>query len=149
MTLILPVSQEPCRRFTTDASATALERGPTREAGDALLVEDNDEVADLTQEMLEQFGWRVTRVESAEAALNALADERRIDLVFSDVMMPGGMNGLELAREARKRRPRIPIVLTSGYAEPIRREAEKARLPLLPKPFNLDDLADVLERALA
>jgi CheY-like chemotaxis protein len=62
-------------------------------------------------------------------------------------MMPGGMNGLELAREARKRRPSLPIVLTSGYAEAVRREAEQAGVPLLPKPFNLDTLAAVLEVA--
>ena len=66
-----------------------------------LLVEDDDEVAALVGEMLDQLGYEVTRVASAAAALGALADGRRIDLVFSDIMMPGGMDGVELAREVR------------------------------------------------
>jgi CheY-like chemotaxis protein len=143
MTLILPASERSDRSVAKPA-ATARAEHAAPEAGDALLVEDNDEVAALTREMLEHLGWRVTRVASAEAALGALADQRRIDLVFSDVMMPGGMSGLDLAREARRRRPAIPIVLTSGYAGPIKREAEQAGLPLLPKPFTLDSLAAVL-----
>jgi PAS domain S-box-containing protein len=149
MMLILPASRERRRPVAKPAATDAHGKRPSREAGDALLVEDNDEVAALTREMLEDLGWRVTRVASGEAALGALADGRRIDLVFSDVMMPGGMSGLDLARKARRRRPHIPIVLTSGYAEPIRRQAEEAGLPLLPKPFNLDDLAAALDRALA
>jgi signal transduction histidine kinase/CheY-like chemotaxis protein len=148
MTLVLPASKESDRPAVKRREAARAEPA-AREAGDALLVEDNDEVAALTREMLEHLGWRVTRVASAEAALGALADERSIDLVFSDVMMPGGMNGLDLAREARRRRPAIPIVLTSGYAEPIRKEAEQAGLPLLPKPFNLDSLAAVVGAALS
>jgi CheY-like chemotaxis protein len=62
-------------------------------------------------------------------------------------MLPGGMNGLDFAREARRRRPSIPIVLTSGYAESINREAEQAGLPLLPKPFDMDTLAAMLDTA--
>jgi CheY-like chemotaxis protein len=134
MTLILPASEGRERPAARRAALARAERAAAPEAGDALLVEDNDEVAALTREMLEHLGWRVTRVASGEDALGALADERRIDLIFSDVMMPGGMGGLDLAREARRRRPETPIVLTSGYGEPIKRDAEAAGLSLLPKP---------------
>jgi CheY-like chemotaxis protein len=58
----------------------------------------------------------VTRAASAQGALGALADEREIDLVLSDIMMPGTINGMGLAREVRRRRPCAPILLTTGYA---------------------------------
>ncbi len=63
--------------------------------GQILLVEDDDEVATLVGEMLGQLGYEVTRAASAAAALGALADGRSVDLIFSDIMMPGGMNGVE------------------------------------------------------
>ncbi len=76
-----------------------VERQQLRAAGRVLLVEDDDEVAALTSEMLDQLGYEVTRASTAAAALGALADARRVDIVLSDIMMPGGMNGVELTRE--------------------------------------------------
>jgi CheY-like chemotaxis protein len=90
---------------------------PSGSTGCVLLVEDDDEVAVLVSEMLGQLGYEVTRVASAAAALGALANGRHVDVVLSDIMMPGGMNGVELAREVRRRRSGLPILLTSGYAE--------------------------------
>ncbi len=146
ITLVLPQSEKAAYPVLKPSASFRAAR-ETGEAGHVLLVEDDDEVAALTMEMLEHLGWRVTRAASAQAALGALANGRDVDLVLSDVMMPGGMSGLELAQEARRRRPRLPIVLTSGYAEAVRRDAEQAGVPLLPKPFNLDTLAAVLEVA--
>jgi signal transduction histidine kinase/CheY-like chemotaxis protein len=114
-----------------------------------LLVEDNDEVAALVKEMLDELGFEALRVASAQAALGALADGRRIDLVFSDIVMPGDMNGLDLARETRKRLRDVPIVLTSGYAEEAIRDAEAEGLLVLRKPYNLADLANALHGSLA
>jgi CheY-like chemotaxis protein len=57
-----------------------------------------------------------------------------VDLVFSDIMMPGGMNGVELAREIRSRRRGLPVLLTSGYAEAAKRDAEAEGVRILPKP---------------
>ncbi len=90
-------------------------RPKTNHHGRILLVEDDEEVAALVSEMLDELGYDVTHAASGAAALGALADGRVIDLIFSDIMMPGGMNGVELAREIRKRRSNIPIFLTSGY----------------------------------
>ncbi|WP_339929804.1 ATP-binding protein [uncultured Brevundimonas sp.] len=112
--------------------------------GVALLVEDDVEVGVLVGEMLAQLGYEVIRAASAVAALGALADGRTIDLVFSDVMMPGGMNGVELAREVRRRRPNLPVLLTSGFAESVRREVESEGIALLPKPYRIGDLAEAL-----
>src|SRR5258708_39855657 len=84
--------------------------------GEVLVVEDDDEVAALTVEMINELGYDTTRVASAEAALGALADKREIDIVFSDVMMPGRMDGVELAQEIRRRRPHRPVLCTSAYA---------------------------------
>ena len=80
-----------------------------------LLVEDDPEVATLTAEMLRGLGLAVAHAGTAEQALRTLAERRDIDIVFSDVMMPGGMSGIELAREVRRRRPDLPIVLTTGF----------------------------------
>jgi signal transduction histidine kinase/CheY-like chemotaxis protein len=115
--------------------------------GQVLLVEDDDEVAALTEEMINQLGYDTTRVASAEAALGALADRRAVDIVFSDVMMPGRMDGVELAQEIRRRRPNLPILLTSGYAESASRSAAAHQIKIIPKPYRLDQLRDALAAA--
>ncbi len=112
--------------------------------GCILLVEDDDEVATLVSEMLDQLGYEVTRASSAAAALGALADGRTIDIVFSDVMMPGGMNGVELASEIRRRRSDIRILLTSGYSGGATHEANAAGVRILLKPYRIDELAVAL-----
>jgi signal transduction histidine kinase len=116
-------------------------------AGSVLVVEDDDEVAALVAEMLDQLGYSVTRVASAAAALGALANARSVDVLFSDIMMPGGMNGVELAREVRARKPDLPILLTSGYAEAAHRAAEAEGVRILPKPYRVDELAAALAQA--
>jgi signal transduction histidine kinase/ActR/RegA family two-component response regulator len=115
--------------------------------GQILLVEDDDEVAALVSEMLAELGYEVTRAASAAAALGALADGRSVDLIFSDIMMPGSMNGIELAREIKRRRSDLPVLLTSGYSEAAVHEAEVAGVQILPKPYHIDELAAALNAA--
>jgi signal transduction histidine kinase/ActR/RegA family two-component response regulator len=124
-----------------------LNKGPPKKDnhGRILLVEDDEEVAALVSEMLDQLGYDVTHAASGAAALGALADGRAVDLIFSDIMMPGGMNGVELAREIRKRRSDIPVLLTSGYSEGAVHEAEAAGIRILPKPYHIADLAAALD----
>ncbi len=117
-------------------------------AGNVLLVDDDEEVAALVAEMLEHLGYEVTSAASAAAALGALANGRGIDIVFSDVMMPGGMNGLELAREIRTRNFEVPVLLTSGYAEAVKHSAEAEGVQILAKPYRLEELAAALKTAL-
>jgi signal transduction histidine kinase len=112
--------------------------------GSVLLVEDDDEVASLVSDMLRELGYEVTRAASAEAALGALADAQPIDVIFSDIMMPGRMNGLDLAREARRRRPGLPVLLTSGYAGAVMSEASRENIRVLRKPYDIQALAQTL-----
>lgn len=118
------------------------------QAGCILLVEDNDEVASLVTEMLKALGYRVIRVSSAQAALGALADDPNIDLVFSDVLMPGPMSGVDLAREIRKSRPGAPILLTTGYAGVALMAGEVENIRVLYKPYGLEALDEALREAL-
>ena len=115
--------------------------------GNVLLVEDDDEVATLVGEMLDQLGYRVTRAASGLAALGALADNRRVDLVFSDIMMPGEMDGVELAREIRRRRRDLPVLLTTGYPQAAAEAAGESGVRILPKPYRIDELAAALRAA--
>src|SRR5262249_18831323 len=107
----------------------------------------DDEVAAFTSEMLKDLGFDVTRATSGEEALKFVDGARRLDLVFSDVMMPGGMTGLDMAIAVRARRPSVPGLLTSGYSAPFSQEAAKRGLLLLPKPFSLETLALAIDKA--
>jgi len=115
--------------------------------GQVLLVEDDDEVAALAVEMLKSIGFGVTRVASATAALGALANERPVRLVFSDIMMPGGMSGVELAREIRVRRPALPVLLATGYQEAAAGAAQDG-IGVLLKPYSMEELASAISAQL-
>ena len=85
----------------------------------------------------------MTHVASAEAALGALANSRQIDVVLSDIMMPGGVSGLQLAREIRRRHPEIPVILTTGYVESAA-GMKDGEFDVLLKPFSVEALAKAL-----
>jgi len=114
-----------------------------------LLVEDDVQVASLTSAMLTELGYEVIPVTTGQAALNELAATPGIGLVLSDVMMPGGMDGMGLVREMRQRRISLPIVLVSGFSAAAKLDAEDEGIPLLPKPYTLRDLAAQLTSALS
>jgi CheY-like chemotaxis protein len=139
--LLLPRSQRKPAAPVEGSRAKPL-RGDGRDR-QVLLVEDDEEVGALTSEMLTQLGFSVVHAASPAAALGALANARRIDVVFSDVMMPGGISGLDLAREIRRRRPGLPVVLTTGYSEATAAMSE-GEFRLLLKPYSLEALADAL-----
>ncbi len=147
VTLTFPRSE---RALPESTPATAVALTPRRAGarassrGEVLLVEDDLTVADLTTEMLKAAGYTVVHVKSAASALDILGDGRGIDVVFSDVMMPGGMNGVDLAREVRKRLPGLPVVLTTGYIEAAR-TAMAEGLEVLVKPYLLETLSTILE----
>ena len=145
VTLLLPRSHKQPLSVEHHLVTTGTPRlgGDSAAQGAVLLVEDDEEVAALATEMLRAIGFAVTRVASAVAALGALANARPIDIVFSDIMMPGGMSGLELAREVRRRRPELPIVLTTGYEEAAA-GAEALGIGLLLKPYRVEALAATL-----
>jgi len=144
ITILLPRTQKPVGQplFITDSLPGRDGRGS---AGTVLLVEDDDEVAATVADMLEQLGYEVKRTASAEEALGSLNDNGKIDVVFSDVMMPGGMNGVGLARELSARSRDLPILLTSAYAAAANSEASRLGVSILRKPFRLSELAAALK----
>ena len=147
VTLVLPrTHREPARR-EPEASADATGEPGGALKGRVLLVEDDPEVASLTAEMLRDLGLGVTHAGTADLALRTLAEQRDIDIVFSDVMMPGGMSGVELAQEVRRRRPGLPIVLTTGF-EMSAAQARDEEITLLLKPYGTKELAATFSREL-
>jgi CheY-like chemotaxis protein len=112
----------------------------------ALLVEDNPEVARITEQMIAQLGYRVQRADSAAAAL-ALAERIQFHLVISDIVMAGSMDGVGLVRAIRERHPEVPIVLVTGYSGSA--AAAELEFTVLRKPFELSDLSRATARAIA
>ena len=94
---------------------------------------------------LEQLGYRTTEAETASAALDLLAADKHIDLVFSDVVLPGQADGLALARVVVERYPHIPVVLTTGYTKVFEADPE---FPVLRKPYQISRLGRVIHDAL-
>ena len=130
-------------------AAEAAARVPLRAAtGDevVLVVEDDQDVRELASESLHELGYRTLTAADAVAALQLLRDPaHRIDILFSDVVMPGGMNGAQLAVEARRLRPTLKVLLTSGYtADALAGDhgvADGADAALLRKPYRTEELA--------
>ncbi|VXB19918.1 Response regulator receiver protein [Burkholderia sp. 8Y] len=108
-----------------------------------LLVEDNADVAAGVMAVLEVFGCTVHHEASADAAFALMGEGYSFDLVLSDVQMPGNMNGIDLAEQIMKRLPSQKLVLMTGYADDIER-AKHLGVPILAKPFDMDDLRDVI-----
>jgi PAS domain S-box-containing protein len=116
------------------------------EGGTALLVEDNPEVAKVTEHMIEQLGYRVQHAGGAKEALE-LAERMQFDLVISDIVMAGPMDGVGLAHAFRQRQPDLPVVLVTGFST----SATEAELEfaILRKPFEVSDLSRVMAKAIA
>ena len=114
-----------------------------------LLVEDDGAVRDQAANQLRDLGYRVISAANGEAAL-AILREQEVDLLFTDVIMPGGPNGPELARLARQQFPGLPVLYTSGYTE--NAIVHQGRLDpgvhLLEKPYHRGDLARKVRDAL-
>jgi two-component system NtrC family sensor kinase len=139
VTIFLPRTWEtPARPRPETATVVA-----KRAAGTVLVVEDNAEVAEVAKAYFEELGYRVMQAASAQAGLSLLEREGGIDLVFSDILMPGGMNGLQLADAIRRRFPAIPVLLTTGYSSSIQ-DAMRQGFEVLQKPYDIA----ALERAL-
>jgi PAS domain S-box-containing protein len=128
-------------------------RGPVHEAnhngersrGRVLIVEDDLLVAELAAGMLGELGFESTITHSAKEALERLSGEQRPTLILTDVVMPGGISGIELARRIRQRFPELPILLSTGYSEQIGQEQE---FPLLQKPYDMAALASAIGKLL-
>jgi PAS domain S-box-containing protein len=114
-----------------------------------LVVEDNPDVANFAASMLEGLGYATRCAANAAEALEVLGSGERVDAVFSDVMMPGPMNGVQLADSLQLSHPHLAVVLATGYSEVLAEWQGRAAAEVLGKPYRLDELAAALERALA
>ncbi len=104
-----------------------------------LLVEDNPQVADVTAQMLSSMGFQVEVADRARKALDRLGTTaERVDLLMTDVVMPEGMNGLELAAQVKARFPALPIILISGYNDVV--ASDGSTFLMLRKPVPYDEL---------
>jgi PAS domain S-box-containing protein len=136
-------------RAAGDAPSAADDPAPEEEIarnGTVLLVEDNPDVASASIGLLEQLGYSVRWVPNAEIALEAM-DKNGVDIVFSDIVMPGRLDGLALARLIRQRYPKMPILLATGYSETA--QNARADFPILRKPFRVAELSRALARLTA
>jgi CheY-like chemotaxis protein len=113
-----------------------------------LAVDDDDAVRTTTADILRGLGYGVVQAASGEAALELLHQDGMIDVLLTDVVMPG-MSGAELARRARSSHPRLPIVFISGYADPEGVAGDTLLHPLVRKPFRPFELRRQVEAALA
>jgi signal transduction histidine kinase/CheY-like chemotaxis protein len=136
----------PASKARTTAAAAA-QHGPAAStetvAGAVLVVDDDEAVAAMAADLFESWGFSVKLAHRGGAALELLAADRDIDLVFADIIMPGGMNGFELAEAVRKDFPEIPILLTTGYSGDIVPAARG--LDIIGKPYRAADLRDRIE----
>jgi PAS domain S-box-containing protein len=142
--LYLPRSDQPFTEtgdVLTRFSATSLKR--------ILVVEDNPDVRDVTIQRLEKLGYRILASDSGPAAVELLKADPAINLVFSDIMMVGGMSGYDLADWVQANIPAIKVLLTSGFSDELVKRAvrEPSELKVLQKPYAIADLAHALHEA--
>jgi PAS domain S-box-containing protein len=139
VSLYLPAAGRPSRR-------SELEKPPVM--GRILVVEDDPEVLDVTVETLRGFGWEVLTAPDGPSALSVLRRDADIDVLFTDIVMPRGMNGLELARQARRLRPELRVLLASGYPASVLASdhgtGDDGEFPFLSKPYRAVELANKL-----
>ena len=114
-----------------------------------LVVEDNSSLRTIVVRQLEAIGLRVLEAENGQMALDVLKEEPRVDLVFTDVVLPGNMDGYALARAVKESYPNLKIIMTSGFPGMRFNETELANsLPLLSKPYRKQDLVRMVREVL-
>jgi len=130
-----------CAGVEIDAPKIAEAARPARPM--VLVVDDSAEVGEVTSSLFEHLGYDTVYCDSAEAALRLLADGTKIDLVFSDIVMPGTIDGVGLASEVQARYPHLPVILTTGYSDAA--QSAPPSLPILRKPFDADALRSFMQ----
>ena len=113
-----------------------------------LVVEDAPAVRRYVVRSLLKLGYRVLEARDGPSALLALDGSERIDLLLTDIVMPGGLLGLELAAEARKRRPDLAVLLMTGHADELTVRRTPDGPPILAKPFGRKRLAEAVRTVL-
>jgi CheY-like chemotaxis protein len=142
------------RTVVTRAAVAAAPAPVSDQAGrgeTVLVVEDSADVRALAATLLRGMGYQVREAGDGPSALAALENGAPIDVIFADIVMPGGMTGVDLAREARRRRPGIKVLFTTGYGREKVSEADVDAEPgtaLINKPYRKADLARLMRQVL-
>ena len=140
VTLYLPRSHAAVTAVIPETTTQSYGEGQT-----ILVVEDNPDVKTVATTLLEQLNYHTVAVDNAKSALDFLAAGKSVDMVFSDVMLPGDLDGLGLAKTIGKRYPQIPVLLTSGYAKAL---SGQHGMPILRKPYQISALAEAVRSTL-
>ncbi len=136
--LYLPKAKQEPGAEAAAVQARTIPRGCER----MLVVDDNENLLEVTLAMLTTLGYRVLCARNGAEALQMLESGQTFELLFSDIVMPNGMSGIELAREAKRRNNSIKVLLTSGYAgDLLERHRSVDEFPIIDKPYQLTDLA--------
>jgi PAS domain S-box-containing protein len=141
VTIFLPRSEAPVAAPSPEDNSRYMAADPRT----ILVVEDNKDVKNVAVSLLEQLGYKTVAVESAAEALDVLASGQTVNLLFTDVALPGQLDGLALARKVTDRYGGIPIVLTTGYTRAFDSEPE---FPVLRKPYQIAALGRLIHQAL-
>lgn len=144
--IYLPVHHEEARS-TAPRNREKAKKDELWGSGTVLLVEDEPMVRSVAERALTRHGYKVITAENGEDALEIIARNEPIDLLISDVVMPG-MDGPTMVRQARQSRPELKILFMSGYAEEqLRKSIDIDNVGFLPKPFSVTELAEAARRA--
>jgi signal transduction histidine kinase len=143
--LYLPRSDQA--KPALDVREVAAQAAPTGDET-VLVVEDSPEVLELALTTISDLGYRVLSAPDGPSAMDIIRNGERIDLLFSDVVMPGGMSGFDLISEARTVRCGLKALVASGYANVHHPGTDRPDVPMLLKPYRRDDLAKCIRRAL-
>jgi len=138
--MIFPITQE--QAFSSHQQPFRASTQPS-ESGTILLVEDSEDVRRVTEDYLSSLGYTVLSAQSGEEALQLLDRHGKVDLLFTDVIMPGGMNGLVLVERVRQRLPNLPVLLATGYMDELANQnVRDASMNVLSKPYRRNELVD-------
>jgi PAS domain S-box-containing protein len=132
-----------------ESASASIERAPSGKT--VLVVEDDQRVRRVSVRRLKELGYAVIEADSGSSALLVLDRKAPIDVLFTDIVMTGGMTGIDLAHEARRRRPELKVLFTSGYAEPaaVKVGMLTTNVSWLGKPYNINELDAKLRELLA
>jgi len=137
--LYLPALAQPVETASASPNHEAAARPPA--SGKVLVVDDDVEVAEVAAQILEHHGYSVTMAHRARDALDILNGGEKVDLLLADIVMPGGMNGIELAQAVKETFPALPILLATGHSDSVR-DASAKGLQIIAKPYLSAELCN-------
>ncbi|AYG62241.1 hybrid sensor histidine kinase/response regulator [Rhizobium jaguaris] len=140
VSIYLPRADDP--EFGSERLSTGVSRGSER----VLIVEDDQRVRDFTEQFLKTYGYHVDCASDADEAIKILSIEEPFDLVFTDIVMPGAMNGSQLEQEIRRLHPDLPVLLTTGFADLA--EYKSDDLHFIGKPYTRRQLSEKMREIL-